>query len=116
MSRSQCFVVLLLSVASIAATAQQPAPLMEKIDVSLVNVDVTVTSRGEAVRGLTREDFEVLEDGVPQPITNFYAIAGRQAQAQATAPAAQRAASIETADDRFRRRVLLLIDNTHLSR
>jgi hypothetical protein len=26
------------------------------------------------VRGLTREDFEVLEDGVPQTITNFYFI------------------------------------------
>ena len=26
--------------------------------------------------GLTREDFEVLQDGVPQTITNFYAVSG----------------------------------------
>jgi len=51
------------------------APVIEKIDVSVVNVDVTVTDRaGNPVRGLTRDDFEVFEDGRPQPITNFYAV------------------------------------------
>jgi len=36
---------------------------------------VTVTDRrGDPVRGLTRDDFEVFEDGVPQAITNFYGV------------------------------------------
>ena len=40
------------------------APLVEKIEVSVVNVDVTVTDRaGKPVRGLTRDDFEIFEDG-----------------------------------------------------
>ena len=52
-----------------------PPPLVEKIDVSVVNVDVSVTDRhGQPVSGLTRNDFEIFEDGKPQPITNFYLV------------------------------------------
>jgi VWFA-related protein len=44
----------------------------ETIDVSIVNVDVFVTDRkGNRVRGLTASDFEIRENGKPQPITNF---------------------------------------------
>jgi VWFA-related protein len=44
----------------------------ETIDVSIVNLDVVVTDRkGHRVFGLTKDAFEVLEDGKPQPITNF---------------------------------------------
>ena len=49
--------------------------LTQKIDVSIVNVDVVVAAKdGTPVRGLTRDDFQVFEDGVSQPITNFYAV------------------------------------------
>jgi Ca-activated chloride channel family protein len=42
--------------------------------VSLVEVYVTASdSRGDAVRGLSREDFDVFEDGVPQQISTFVA-------------------------------------------
>jgi VWFA-related protein len=42
------------------------------IDVNLVQVDAVVTDRqGRAVTNLKPEDFEILEDGKPQPITNF---------------------------------------------
>jgi VWFA-related protein len=55
------------------AAQDGPAPVLgETIDVSIVNVDVVVTDRkGERVRGLSREDFEIYEDGVLQPVTNF---------------------------------------------
>lgn len=44
----------------------------ESIEVSIVNVDVVVTDRdGNRVRGLTRGDFEILEGGKSQPISNF---------------------------------------------
>jgi VWFA-related protein len=43
-----------------------------KVNVPLVNVDVLVTTKsGEFVPGLTKDHFRVLEDGVPQTITNF---------------------------------------------
>jgi VWFA-related protein len=88
-----------------------PPPLVEKIEVSVVNVDVTVTDRhGQPVSGLTRDDFEILEDGKPQPISNFYAVDSAQTKSDARA---ERAVDINPppAEDRFRRKVLVLIDN-----
>lgn len=52
-------------------------PVSETVEVSITNVDVVVTdSKGNRVTGLTKDDFEVFQDGVPQTITNFYAVAG----------------------------------------
>lgn len=83
------------------------AQFTEKVDVSLVNVDVTVTSRGVPARGLTRDDFELLEDGVAQPIVSFDAIENDAAPSRANAA---------VAEPRFRRRVLVIVDMTHTSR
>jgi len=42
------------------------------VEVPVVNVDVVVTdNRGNFVTGLKKENFRILEDGVPQKITNF---------------------------------------------
>ena len=101
----------------ISAGALYAQQLTEKVEVNLVNVDVTVTSNGAPARGLTRDDFEVLEDGVLQTITNFYAIEGareswtrrrRTIRGQPAAPA--------PAEERFRRKVLVIVDNRHTSR
>jgi VWFA-related protein len=47
----------------------------ETVDVTVVNVDVYVTDRkGERVLGLTKDDFEILEDKRPVAITNFFAV------------------------------------------
>ncbi|HXO22912.1 MAG TPA: VWA domain-containing protein [Thermoanaerobaculia bacterium] len=61
-----------------AATAGGEGAFVENVDVSVVNVDVYVTEKkgGRRVTGLTRDDFEILEDGKPMAITNFYAIEG----------------------------------------
>jgi VWFA-related protein len=91
--------------ASIAAAQQ---PLTEKIDVNLVNVDVTVTSHGAPARGLTADDFEVTEDGQPQTITNFFAVEN--------APSATTAAPAPPTDERFRRKVLVIVDYVHSSK
>jgi VWFA-related protein len=43
-----------------------------KVNVPLVDVDVMVTSKdGQFVPGLKQENFRILEDGVPQTVTNF---------------------------------------------
>jgi len=43
-----------------------------RVDVPSVNVDVTVTTKeGGFVPGLQKENFRVLEDGVPQKVTTF---------------------------------------------
>jgi VWFA-related protein len=94
-----------------ATPVEAPPPLVEKIDVSVVNVDVTVTDRrGQPVTGLTRDDFEILEEGKPQPISNFYAVDPAQTKTDARA---ERAVEVTPppSEDRFRRKVLVLIDN-----
>src|SRR3954466_15758422 len=89
--------------------------LTEKIDVSLVNVDVTVSAHGAPARGLTRDDFQVFEDGVPMPITNFYAAEPPAAAPRSTSaqPPADAPAITDPADERFRRKVLVIVDNRH---
>ncbi len=42
-----------------------------KINTNLVQVDAVVTKAGKQITDLTAQDFEVLEDGKPQAITNF---------------------------------------------
>jgi VWFA-related protein len=93
--------------------------VVEKIEVSLVNVDVTVTSHGAPAHGLTRDDFQILEDGVPQQITNFYAIENspnRSPEAKVVSAAPASAEAAPQADERFRRRVLIVVDNRHTTR
>src|SRR5437660_1113968 len=64
-----------IAFAPVPAWSQQKPPVPsigETIEVSLVNLDVFVTDKtGQRVRGLGKEDFEILENGVRQPITNF---------------------------------------------
>ena len=67
---------LLLAVFAAALGAQEPDPPQKpptfRSGTNVVRVDVTVTDRGgNLVRTLTADDFEVLEDGTPQPITSF---------------------------------------------
>ena len=43
-----------------------------KVNVPLVNVDVLVTTKdGQFIPGLKKDNFRILEDGVPQAVTNF---------------------------------------------
>jgi VWFA-related protein len=50
---------------------EQPAVTF-KVEVNYVEVDAIVTdARGNPVRGLTRDDFEVFEDGQPQNVSVF---------------------------------------------
>ena len=59
--------------ASIFATAQQPAPSATfQVEVNFVDIDAVVTDeRGNFVSDLTKDDFELLDDGKPQEISAF---------------------------------------------
>jgi VWFA-related protein len=53
------------------------AQYSERVDVAIANIDVVVRDAdGNLVRGLTRDDFEVYENGKLQKVTNFSAIEG----------------------------------------
>jgi VWFA-related protein len=70
------FAALLTAAASLTAQtpAQKPPDPQRptfRIEANYVRVDVFPTRDGIPLRDLTRDDFEVLEDGVPQRVENF---------------------------------------------
>src|SRR5215210_735938 len=87
-----------LPAAAQEAPQEQEETFFESIDVQVVNVEVFVTDRqGKRVTGLSRDDFEILEDGKPVEISNFYAVDGGRSElpretetAAAPAPAVPR--------------------------
>lgn len=58
---------------TVSALAQQDDPEIVRVTSRVVSVDVLVTNKrtGSRVDGLTRENFEVLDDGRPQVLTHF---------------------------------------------
>ena len=86
MKNGTVFLLALAAAASLSAQEKPPVspppaagmpPVAESVEVSVTNIEVVVTdSKGNRVTGLTKDDFQVLQDGIPQTITNFYAVSG----------------------------------------
>ncbi len=74
---------------------------------------MTVTdNHGRPVTSLTKDDFEIYEDGKPQRMTNFYRIENAMAQTVRSEEAI-----IQAVDQRqFRRKVVLLVDNNFIEK
>src|SRR5688572_28844226 len=71
MRRRPIFAVLLLLLFAPLPSAMSQL-ITEQIDVRVVNVDVVVTDRqGHRLPGLTRDDFQLFEDGKPVEIAYF---------------------------------------------
>jgi VWFA-related protein len=110
-----------------ASTAKADEPFVEIVNVGVVNVDVYVTDKqGNPVTGLSKNDFQLLENGRPVEITNFYAVnSGKavtpltQIETEATAPAPGAPPSpaeierVQTPEDQ-RLRLIVYIDNYNL--
>lgn len=122
-------VAVMLSATSALAQQSQPQPqpselprLTESIDVRVINVDVVVTDkRGNPIHGLKKDDFQIYENGVPKPISNFYEVEGAKALNVVTTPApgapaqpAPAPAAKEEIPENLRRRVIFYIDNLSL--
>ena len=64
--------VVVPSFSSAVAQTQTPPSVTFQVEVNYVDVDAIVTDeKGNFVTGLTREDFEVFEDGKPQKVEMF---------------------------------------------
>jgi VWFA-related protein len=92
---------------------QEPPPGVFRSSTSLVEVDVIVKDKdGRFVSGLTADDFEVFEEGQPQPIQHFYLVTETPVSAGDLPPSVV----LPRAPDQTGRRVfLLLFDWDHLS-
>jgi VWFA-related protein len=124
---------LLLSSLLTSTLAQNPAPVAEKqerapqeevvrITTNLVQIDVVVTDKdGKQVTDLRPEDFEIMEEGKRQQITNFsYVAASAGAGAVSSAPAVpeKRSAPVPPARlsrEQVRRTIALVVDDLGLS-
>ena len=95
--------------------------LVESIDVRIINVDVIVTDKkGNFVPNLTADDFTILENGVPKPISNFYEVEGSVAknvigEAPIPEPAPTAAPVRREAPEEMKRRIIFYVDNLSLS-
>ncbi len=91
-----------LVVAALAAAQDGGFTFFESLDVEVVNVEVVVTGPdGVPVRGLTREDFELTEDGRPVPISNFYSVDAAPAEPLDPFAGPEAARAVEPADQQL---------------
>jgi VWFA-related protein len=115
------------AVAAAPAFAQQPPPneqqkFVESVEVRVINVDVVVTDRkGTPITGLTKDDFEIFENGQPKLISNFYEVVGEKAVNTAVVPEPGKPAAEsvkqqkEEIPEQMRRRIIFYIDNLSLA-
>lgn len=107
-----------LGVASLAArqapaSSQQPPSFRSAT--TLVEVDVIVRDGSRrVVEGLKADDFEVLEEGVPQQIQALYVVAGTSVQAVGLEAAASVAAPLPSTRPATQRVLILFFDLEHL--
>lgn len=74
---STLLVIAAALVTAAASNAQDPniGLFFDTVDINVINVEVVVTDAdGQPVRGLTREEFELYDNGEPVEISNFLAI------------------------------------------
>jgi VWFA-related protein len=108
----------LLQLAS-TGTSQQQVPTTRA---EVVQLDVIVTdAEGNAVRGLTQADFEVLEDKKAQRITNFVFVEARQRADAGAPPSTAAESAAAAADDSAEppaspgRHMVIVIDDLHIA-
>ena len=117
-----------LSIILVAAQNPTPTPIDDdgvvKITTTLIQVDVSVTDKdGKQVTDLKPEDFEILENGDKQEITNFSYVAvtpdvRNQTQNQITANSKQikiPAVPTQLRADQVRRTIVLVVDDLGMS-
>src|SRR5262245_12982767 len=121
LSRASVLLLPLLAGGPWAAQEQPRRPELQiPVTTEVVRIDVIVTDKGgRAKPGLSRTDFVVLEDGQPQPITQFQAFGMAPAAPSAPAspkpePAPPDAVDAEEPAANRRRYVVLAVDDVHI--
>jgi VWFA-related protein len=115
--RRAAAVVLSILTCVIPSVANAQTKLVETIEVRVTNVDVVVTDKkGNPIVGLSKDDFQIFENGKLQPITNFYEVRPQSVNTIANGPADAPGpddSSLAPAEVR-QRRIIFFIDNASL--
>ena len=109
-----------------AAPQTPPAPAASQVppagqptfetQVELVTVDIAIVDRkGQSVQGLTRDDFVVTENGVPQTLTSFEAVVVPEVPRVEAAPRRTVVSTNVVPDNRRGRNFAVVFDDIHLS-
>ncbi len=113
---------LLISPLRLAGQAEAPsASFGETLRIEVVNVEVVATDKdGEPVTDLTRAEFQLFDNGVEVPITNFYAVqeGRRVTEERLTLASSGAEEKVETSTpnaDEPPLHLIVLIDQTHLA-
>lgn len=127
-----CFTLLIISMSAFITFAQTPQPTatppieddgdVVKISTNLIQVDVTVTDKkGNPVRDLKADDFEIYENGKKQDISNFSYVSTENIKTDSTEkPDVKDKLSIipspaKIRPEQVRRTVALVVDDLTLS-
>lgn len=105
---------------SLPPTQQPAAPQADddivRITTNLVQIDVVVTdSKGNQVTDLKADDFELLEEGRPQKITNFSFVDSEPTESRAPANASNTTSPAVRAAEPPRRTIALVVDDIAMS-
>src|SRR5512140_2344043 len=100
----------------VAQNPPAPQPPTFRAGANFVRVDVYPTAAGRPVGDLAKDEFEVLEDGVPQAIVTFehVSVRGGSPPSERVEPRSAREANEQAADARNRLFVLFL-DSYHVT-
>jgi len=88
---------------------------LDSLDVSLVNVEVVALRDGQPVTDLTREDFEVFDDGESVEVTHFFRVESGRRVLPPAAGVAGGEIEVEPAPLQETATVVVLVDHAFLS-
>src|SRR4051812_44236262 len=108
--------IVIAAMAALTAAASLAQQAAESIEVRVVNVDVIVRDHaGKPVTGLTKDDFEIFENGQKREVTNLYEVRAPAPASSAAAPAPPAAAAPAATPVEIRpRNIVMLVDNYSL--
>jgi len=101
-----------IAFALLAGAAQ--AQMSEVIEVHVANVDVVVLDKaGKPITGLTMDDFQLFENGKPQPLTNFYEMRSQTltTPSEGAPAAAAPAVPVEPSAEARKRSIIIFFDS-----
>ena len=108
----------LVAIALVAIGTLAQAQVSEVIEVRVANVDVVVLDKtGKPIVGLSKDDFQLFENGKQQPLTNFYEMRSQTlaTASDATAAAAAPAAAPEPPAEARKRSIVVFLDATSIA-